>query len=254
MAAEALLLLLALAFLPALLYLSGLALRHRGPSATTGAVGFLYGASLSLVVLAGLYLLLALLLGDPVRAFQGFFAERLVNEEAQRDFVVVVVLAPLLEELAKGLGVWLLAARIRRGADGAFLGAAVGLGFAGTETFFYLAAAASDAGSELAGAALATVVLVAMLRSVTAAFLHPAATGLTGYGIARARLRGVPVLLAALPFYGLAVFVHGLYNYLAAFLPPQTLGGVALEVNLPAAVLLAFLAWGALKRGVAARA
>ena len=251
--ADPLVLLLALAFLPALLYLASLAIRHPGPSARLALPGFFYGATLSLVVLVALYILVALVVGNPVKVFQSFFPERGVNDAVQRDFVLVVLVAPLLEEAAKGFGVWLLGHRLARRGDGVMLGASVGLGFAAIETFTYLLAALNDAGSQVAGATVLTLLLVAGLRSVTAALVHPAATGLTGYGIARAHLRGRSVF-AALPFYALAVALHGSYNYLAAFLPPQPIGGALVEVNLPIAMLLAALAWGAVKRGVRARA
>lgn len=254
MAAEALLsdplvVMLLLAFAPALFYLVALALRHPGPSARYALLGFGYGATVSIAVLGLLYVALVVVLGDPEPVLRAFFADRHVAGATEQDFILIVVLAPMMEEAAKGLGVWLLGWRLRSGRDGAFLGAAVGLGFAGIETFGYLLAAAD--GGALVGATLLTVVAVALLRSVTSALLHPAATGITGYGVARARLRGVPVVVGALPYYGLAVALHGTYNYLAAFLPPQAVGGLTLEVNLVAAMLLAALAWGALKRGVA---
>lgn len=245
------LLLLALSFGPALLYLAGLAVRHPGPSARHALLGFGYGATLSLAVLGVLYVLLTAFLGDPQPAVRAFFADQNVAGATEQDFVLIVVLAPMLEELAKGFGVWLLGWRLQSARDGAFLGAAVGLGFAGIETFGYLLVAAD--GGVLAGATLATVLVVAVVRSLSSALLHPSATGLTGYGIARARLRGVPVVVGALPFYALAVVLHGSYNYLAAFLPEQRIGGLAVSVNLLAAMLLASIAWGFLKRGVARR-
>jgi RsiW-degrading membrane proteinase PrsW (M82 family) len=250
---DPLVLLFALAFLPALVYLTGLALRHPGKSVHLALPGFFYGATLSLVVLALLYVLLALAVGNPARAFQGFFAERHINEDVQRDFVFIVVLAPVMEELAKGFGVWLFAGRVQTRRDGVLLGASVGLGFAGVETFTYLLAAAGDTSSGFAGASLLGVLVLAGIRSISSAFVHPAATGLTGFGLAKARLRGLPAV-AALPFFLLAVVLHATYNYLAGFLPPQAVGGYTVELNLLAALALAGIAWGALKRGVASRA
>lgn len=249
MAAEdPLLLLVALAFAPALFYLVGLALRHPGPSFTSGLVGFVYGATMSIAVLGLLYVAFAAFVGDPTSRVSDFFAQRGVAGAREKDFVLVVVMAPLLEEAAKGIGVWLLGWRLASGRDGAYLGAAVGLGFAAIETFLYLLAALAEAGS------FAAVFTVALVRSISAALLHPSATGLTGYGIARSRLQGTPVLLGALPYYGFAVLLHAAYNYLAGFLPPQDVGGFTLEVNLLAAIVLASIAWGSLKRRVAARA
>jgi protease PrsW len=247
---DPLVVLLALAFGPPLLYLAGLTWSGRGRGGAA-LVGFLYGATLSIVVLGGLYVLLTMAVGNPVRTFQEFFTGQGIGAARQKDFVLVVVLAPLVEEAAKGLGVWLLGGRVNGPREAAFLGAAVGLGFAAIETLMYLLAAFADGGSQLAGATLFTVLVVAGLRSVSSALLHPSATALTGYGLGRAWARGRSAF-AALPFYALAVGLHGAYNYLAAFLPPQQVGGWALEVNLLAAMLLASLAWGFVKRGVRA--
>lgn len=249
--ADPVVLLLALSFGPALLYLAGLAVRHPGPSVRRALVGFGYGATLSILVLGLLYVAVVAVLGDPGPVVRAFFADRQVAGATEQDFVLIVVLAPMLEEFAKGFGVWLFGARFQAARDGAFLGAAVGLGFAAIETFGYLVAVMGT--GALAGATLLTVVVVALVRSVSSALLHPSATGLVGYGIARSRLRGLPAVVGALPFYLLAVALHGTYNYLAAFLPPQDLGGFTVELNLLAAMVLASFAWGFLKRGVASR-
>ena len=251
--ADPLVVLLLLAFVPPLLYLAGLARRHPGPTAGRALVGFLYGATLSLAVLAVLYVLVTVALGHPVRAFQSFFADRNIGVAAEKDFVLVVVLAPMLEELAKGFGVYLLGVRFASRRDGTFLGASVGLGFAAIETFTYLLAALQDGGSQLAGATLFGLLVLAGLRSLSSALVHPAATGITGYGIARARLSGRSAVVGALPYYVFAVVLHGSYNYLVAYLPPQDIGGFTVELNLLAALLLASVAWGGLKGALAAR-
>jgi RsiW-degrading membrane proteinase PrsW (M82 family) len=254
--AQAPLALLALAFLPPLLYLAGLALRRPGRSAGSGLLGFAYGATMSLGVLALMYLLVAALLGDPTRLVQAVFPERGLAPGEARDFALIVVVAPLMEELAKGFGVWLLGARLATGRDGVFLGAAVGLGFSATETFGYLLAASAqpEAGPALPVLGIAVGVLfLAGARAVTSAFVHPAATGLTGYGVGRAKAAGHAVLAGALPFYLLAAALHGAYNYLAAFLPPVVVAGFPLEVNFLAAWLVASTAWAALKGAVRGR-
>lgn len=247
--------LLGLAFLPPLAYLGGLCVRHPGRSAGAASLGFVYGATLSLVVLALLYALLFGAVGDPVRVLMRVIPERGLDPSQRADFTLVVVLGPAVEELAKGLGVWLLGARLQNGRDGRFLGASVGLGFAATETFFYLAAAlqqAQQGDPALAGVALG-VWFLALTRSVTSALVHPAATGLTGIGIGRAKARG-RLVLGAWPWYALAVLLHATYNLLAGFLPGLDVGaGLVLPIGLLGAWLLASMAWGSTKRGVAAR-
>ncbi|MCA1812732.1 MAG: PrsW family intramembrane metalloprotease [Halobacteriales archaeon] len=252
---DPLLVVLGLAFLPPLLYLAGLCLRHPGRSAGAATLGFLYGATLSLLVLAALYALLFGAVGDPIRVLMQVIPERDIARDARRDFALIVVLAPFVEELAKGFGVWLLGGRLQTGRDGRFLGASVGLGFAATETFFYLAAGILEAAQgdpALAGVAIGVWVL-AVTRAVTSALVHPAATGLTGMGIGHAKARGRSVL-RALPWYLGAVLLHGAYNYLAGFFPDLDVGaGLVLPLGLFGAWLLASTAWGATKRGVAAR-
>jgi protease PrsW len=124
--------------------------------------------------------------------------------------LLVVVLAPLVEEFTKGLGVVTVKRNILEIEDGIVYGAAVGLGFSATENLFYELQALQQHQDY-------TFVAVAGVRSITSSFLHATASGILGYGIAKRKLeRGM--LFEVLPFYVLAVLLHAAFNGLATFL------------------------------------
>jgi len=137
-----------------------------------------------------------------------------------QEALLVVVAAPLVEEFAKGLGVRTVRRHIFELEDGIVYGAAAGLGFSATENLIY------EIGTiwEQLNPGLDEKVLpvdygflaVGILRSITSSFLHGTASGILGYGIGKRYLeRGH--LFELLPYYALAVLVHGLFNAFAAF-------------------------------------
>ncbi|HVL87742.1 MAG TPA: PrsW family glutamic-type intramembrane protease, partial [Candidatus Thermoplasmatota archaeon] len=142
-------------------------------------------------------------------------------------------------------GVNLARSRIRRSVDGAVYGAACGLGFGATENLAYQLQALVEGGTF-------GWLLTVLARSLSSILVHPAATGVTGYGMARARLGGRGAW-AVLPYYAFAVVLHALFNYIAAFLAPFAVGEVVLSLNFLFAVLLAVGAFRVL-RGAIARA
>jgi RsiW-degrading membrane proteinase PrsW (M82 family) len=134
-------------------------------------------------------------------------------------FLMLVVGAPLAEELAKGLGLGLVRRRILELEDGIIYGAAIGLGFGATESLLYGLQSLSDQG-------LADAVVTIAFRVLSSVLLHAGTTALLGYGYGRMRLRreGLAFLV---PFYLLAVAQHALYNFLVN---PQVLAGFAAAV------------------------
>lgn len=180
----------ALSFLPPagfLLWVRNRELRGREPLAPTFGV-FLYGATLGIA--------LALVLGLLLQASIG----------SSLVFVSAVVVAPLVEELAKGLGIGLARRHVDELEDGLVYGAAVGLGFAATETLLY-------ALDELTRSSLASAVAVVAARNISSLLLHAASSALLGFGYAVARVRGAG-LGRVVPYYLVAVVVHALYNAL----------------------------------------
>lgn len=122
-------------------------------------------------------------------------------------FFVAVIVAPFVEELAKPLGLKFAKFDIASIRDGVILGATAGLGFAATENLLYELTALNDGG-------WASFWATAIIRSIAACALHASATAMTGRGYAWVTENYKHILLI-LPFYLVAVFLHGLYNYLA---------------------------------------
>ncbi len=166
-----------------------------------------------------------------------------LRPDIARSILVVVVVAPIVEEAVKGWGATVGRGWMTRLPDGLVYGAAVGLGFAATENLLYEVSALQQDGLVAWGVLVAT-------RSVSSALLHPAATALTGLGIAWTRTRNLPGFLV-IPFYGGAVALHAAYNWIAVAMPNLQAGGWTVSVRLPAAIALALLAWSATRSLVA---
>jgi protease PrsW len=185
--------LLALAFLPPLafaLWVRNHEKSGREPLRTVFGM-FVYGGSLGVIIA----LVFILALGHSIGIEPGGLT-----------LLSLVVIAPLVEELAKGLGLGLVRGRISEIEDGIVYGAAVGLGFAATENLLYGLEALRSSGLERAAVTIG-------FRVVSSVLLHAGSTALLGYGFALMRLRGRGMVFL-LPYYLLAVLQHALYNYL----------------------------------------
>ena len=184
---------LLVAFLPSLLWLLWLVKKaDAGPSFSKILLMFGWGAIFAVIIAVILELLIP------------GFSPRVYVSAA---FFMAVIVAPFAEELAKPLGLKFASWDIASIEDGIILGATAGLGFAATENLLYEYSALIEGGW---GSFWAT----AVLRSIAACALHASATALTGRGYARALVHH-KTWISIIPFYLLAVFIHGLYNYLA---------------------------------------
>ena len=125
------------------------------------------------------------------------------------------VSAPLIEEATKGLAILLLLLFLRREFDGVIDGivfaGVVALGFATVENVLYYGRAVSQHGP-------GGLVVVFVLRGVLGPFGHAVFTSMTGIGcgIARQTHNGALRLVAPVIGYGVAVFLHALWNFLAS--------------------------------------
>lgn len=133
------------------------------------------------------------------------------------DAVSAVVQAPIVEELFKGLGVFLIFLVARRAfdgpVDGVVYGALVGAGFAFTENIQYFAVSLIEGGG---GQLTATFVVRAFLSP----FAHAMFTSLTGFAIglaARRHASGGTAMGAGLLGMVGAVLLHALWNGSATF-------------------------------------
>lgn len=118
----------------------------------------------------------------------------------------VVVAAPFLEELAKGLGLGGTRRHILELEDGIIYGAAIGLGFAASENLLYGVTAYLQDGSGIA-------IQVVVVRILSSTLLHAASSSLLGLGYGATVLEGGAVW-RVLPFYLVAVGLHAAYNFL----------------------------------------
>ncbi len=123
-----------------------------------------------------------------------------------------IVQAPIVEEIAKGLGVFLIFVIARRAfdgpVDGVVYGALIGAGFAYTENIQYFAEALALHGEE--GLAVTFVG-----RAILSPFAHVMFTAVTGYCIGLAARRGASVGQAfTMGLWGLlgAICLHAFWN------------------------------------------
>jgi RsiW-degrading membrane proteinase PrsW (M82 family) len=149
-------------------------------------------------------------------------------DPASIEAVGAVLVAPLVEEPAKGLVLLFLVAskHFDNPTDGIVYGAAAGLGFGMTENFFYFAepAASGEVGSWIG---------LVFIRTLFSAPMHACATGLLGMALGFAKFRGwrqrvvvVPLGLAA------AVGLHMMWNGLAVLSSTSPQGGLLFLLNL----------------------
>jgi RsiW-degrading membrane proteinase PrsW (M82 family) len=197
---------------------------------------FGFGAFVAVIITL---ILSSLLLGELMR-FERITA---VGDE---NFIGAVIVAPLVEELAKGLGLVFVIAALAREEDGMVYGAAIGLGFAATENLLYELSALSFG--------IEAYILTALLRIISSTLLHATATGVTGFGVARAVV-AKKALITALPFYLVAVLMHATFNFLAS-LPsvwPETFGDWTGVISLLLVILFAGFAWRVMRDRISER-
>lgn len=136
--------------------------------------------------------------------------------------VSLVLVAPVVEEVAKALGLVFVRDEDPEPEDGFIYGGVAGLGFAATENVLYALTALSLGGI---GASAATLVY----RSVATVALHAAASAWAGYGLWQQRRTGLPGIF--IPFLIGAVLLHALFNLLTSFgIVLSTLAAVGVAV------------------------
>jgi RsiW-degrading membrane proteinase PrsW (M82 family) len=178
---------------------------------------FVWGGTLAIVASLFLEILLNISLATTIKEYSLLI------------FMLVVVVAPVVEEFTKPLamGLQIVRRELQELEDGLIYGAAAGLGFSATENLFY-AHGFWDEGW------MVFIVLIS-LRTIGACLLHASATAMTGYGIGKAFIHRRP-LMVVLPYFALAIGAHALYNFLASF----SLFGTAVGVG--AAILFSLAA------------
>ncbi|MCP2637315.1 PrsW family intramembrane metalloprotease [Microbacterium sp. HD4P20] len=140
-----------------------------------------------------------------------------VDGSPLRQAFSAVVQAPIVEEVAKGIGVFLIFATSRRAfdgpVDGIVYGALIGAGFAFTENIQYFALAFIEGGAAETSATF-------FVRGILSPFAHVMFTAVTGFALGLAARRGVSAGQAVGPWLlGLAgaIALHALWNGSALF-------------------------------------
>ncbi len=130
--------------------------------------------------------------------------------------LTAVLIAPVVEEATKGLGMVGQRRYLNEPEDGLIHGAALGLGFAATENLLYGITALVDGGI---GVAIGTLIL----RILSSMILHAGASALVGFGfgLVHLGLRSNGMLVAA---YLTAALLHAAYNLLAVMETVLALG------------------------------
>jgi RsiW-degrading membrane proteinase PrsW (M82 family) len=122
--------------------------------------------------------------------------------------VGAIVVAPIVEEATKGLGLrWIDDHHVEL-EDGLVYGAAAGLGFSATENLVYGVSAYLEGGIE-------PLVWTIGLRTFTSSLLHASASALVGYALWRTRARDEGAARVA-SFYLGAVLLHSAFNAVAS--------------------------------------
>ena len=170
--------------------------------------------------------------------------ELLTDDPTLLSFLLVVVIAPVFEELAKASGVARARGAMGRAQSGLVFGAAAGLGFAATENLLYESSALFEGGVQ-------SFILVATIRSLSSALMHASATAVSGYGIGR----GVFEKRSWIPFYLLAVIMHSSFNLFASFgmIFEEELGPWASTIGLVAAFMLVVISVKAVRSKIRSR-
>ncbi len=170
----------------------------------------------------------AILFGPIIREY-----EFLALNPSILSFIVIIILAPVIEESVKAIGVKRYSRYMWRPRNGLVFGAAVGLGFAATENFLY------ESTAYLAEGAQAFVTL-AVMRSFSSTLMHASASSIAGYGIARNKTYGGPWW----PYLAIAVLMHVFFNLFASFgeLFSDRYGEAAGSIGLIISILLVLIA------------
>jgi len=134
-----------------------------------------------------------------------------VNDSNIYLFITISIIAPFAEELTKPLvlSLKIVKRELVEPEDGLIYGAIAGLGFSATENLLYGADAFLNEG-------LLYFILLISIRSFSGCLLHASATAWTGYGYGKVVMKHNR-LISVLPYFILAIIVHGFYNFILTF-------------------------------------
>lgn len=159
---------------------------------------FLWGATIAIVA----SLILEIILEIPLTYS--------LSHGEMTPFLATVVIAPVVEEFTKPLALHLRSVKnnLDELEDGLIYGAVAGLGFSATENLLY--------GYSFLSEGFVIFLVLMAIRSFGGCLLHASATALTGYGYGKTVMRHSS-FLGVLPYFLLAIFLHGFYNFLLSY-------------------------------------
>jgi RsiW-degrading membrane proteinase PrsW (M82 family) len=159
---------------------------------------FLWGATIAVVA----SLILEIILQIPLTSS--------LSDGEMISFLVAVVVAPVAEEFTKPLALRLRSVKsnLDELEDGLIYGAVAGLGFSATENLLY--------GYSFLSEGFVIFLALMAMRSFGGCLLHASATAMTGYGFGKTVMKRSS-FLGVLPYFLLAIFLHGFYNFLVSY-------------------------------------
>jgi RsiW-degrading membrane proteinase PrsW (M82 family) len=213
---------LAAAIIPTILWALAfyLADRYEREPVWMVVVAFLWGAIPAIVA----SLIGEILIGAPMVNAPGSVAEAVVES---------ALVAPLVEEFAKGLALFLIYRLFRHEFDGVLdgltYGALIGFGFAMTENFFYFVGAFTEGG-------FVDLSLLIFLRALIFGLNHAFYTGLLGIGFGLARHARTGAAQRGWIFAGFAaaVLTHAVHNLGASI---SSINGLGILLSLFMAIM-----------------
>ncbi len=120
--------------------------------------------------------------------------------------LLIIILAPIIEEISKPLGLRIINAHIKELEDGIIYGAIAGFGFVATENFLY--------GVIFQNESAIPILSLFYLGIIGRTLLHTSATAFAGYGYSR-KIVKYKKISAMLPFIVFSIGIHAFYNILA---------------------------------------
>lgn len=229
------------AFVPSILYLVWIRNTERFSREPYGRLlrVFFFGAIVSVFIAIVFELILTIAFSQNIERVYQYLGEN----PSLPTIVLACVIAPFVEEAAKGLGALKARKFLTELENGIVYGAAVGLGFAATENLLYENAALIEGGAQ-------AFIATAVIRSISSALLHATSSAVMGLGIARKTLRmggwGM--------YYLAAVAMHSLFNFAASFgvLYEGEVGEIAYTIGLAAALMIVLVGVSAMRSKIRA--
>jgi RsiW-degrading membrane proteinase PrsW (M82 family) len=229
--------LLSAAYVPAVLALIWIRWGERGRKERWDdlILTFLGGAVIAVIAATVLEIAAAGILNSAVVREYDLF----VSNPSLITFIIIIGIAPIIEEFVKVMVVLRFSRYIWRPRNGLVFGAACGLGFAATENFLY-------EGTALFSSGFAAFLSLAVIRSISSLLMHASATSISGYGVARAKSYGDHWW----PYLVVAIVMHSTFNMFASFGelfetrvgPVASVMGLAFSIGLVLIAIL-YLRW-----------